>query len=88
MATDSELIEATLKLISEGKFAISDHALERMMQRTITVGDIQEAAAMATDADLEGPTKLKFTGPDLFGDLITVIADFSGGILIITVFGD
>jgi hypothetical protein len=60
---------------SAGRFAIEEHALQRMQQRGAQRNDVGSALANALSCVHDPPpdNKWKVTGPDLDGDPLTVV---------------
>lgn len=70
-----------------GDFEITFHAKKRMMERGITVEDIQSVGATCFRHKLQSNGAWIIFGEDSDGDVIRVVCAFDGDTVIITVMG-
>lgn len=86
--TDEEALRTIQGLCAAGRYHISRHAWERMIERSATPRDVLRAVATATRARHQphGGTWRVLGGADLVGDDLTVIVALEGQVVVVTIF--
>ena len=69
-----------------GRYLLSGHAYERMNVRNVTEQDVRSALVNASGCSPAECERWKVTGPDLYGDELTLVVVLDAGLLIVTVF--
>ena len=73
--------------LSKGRFKLSLHATERMVQRYVFEADIKSCGRTAKMLEFQTKNNTwKVIGKDLDGEKLTVICAFKVGVLIVTVY--
>ncbi len=79
--------EAILEALKAGRFLISFHAAERMLQRSVTKADIQACGRTVTACIYqEDRETYRIQGQDLDGEPLTVVCGVDDVAVIVTVY--
>jgi hypothetical protein len=79
--------KAILEALKAGRFNLSVHAAERMIERSVTNADIQACGRTATNC-MHQPRKGTFRvdGLDMDGQPLTIICAADGTVVVVTIF--
>jgi hypothetical protein len=68
-------------------FRLTAHAMQRMMERDVSRGDIASALRSATSAIAQPGDRWRLEGgADLAGDPLTIVAALRSGVVVVTMF--
>ncbi len=75
-----------LAALASGRFVLTKHARERMVERGVTKVDIMSCGRTARSATPQPDGTYRVKGKDESGDPLTVVCGYDGETVVITVF--
>lgn len=81
-----EALRAVQGYAAAGRIMLTGHAVQRMRERRVTMGDIQHAIAAAKGCMAQSNDRWRVVGPDLDDDELTVVVVIDDGVVVVTTF--
>jgi hypothetical protein len=84
--SSTDIKTAILDAIKRGDFIARTYALKRANQRAVAREDVIEAAKTVFKSEVQSPNKIRFEGFDTENEILTVVAHWKNGVVILTLF--
>ena len=73
-------------LVRAGRWILTEHAVERLIERDVLVEDVQHALSNCVSCRAQARGRWLVSGPDRMGDAVRLIIEVDAQLVVVTMF--